>query len=204
MAYKTNQEEFWAGDFGEEYINRNNNEKMLASSLVMYSKIFSITRGVNSVIEFGSNIGINLKAIQRLLPMAELSAVEINALAVEELKKNPKINTYHTSILDFEVDKKREFVFTRGVLIHINPEELELVYQKLYECSNKYICVAEYYNPTPVSIEYRGETDKLFKRDFAGDLLKKYPDLKLVDYGFFYHGDNNFSQDDITWFLLEK
>jgi spore coat polysaccharide biosynthesis protein SpsF len=26
----------------------------------------------------------------------------------------------------------------------------------------------------------------------------------LVDYGFAYHRDPNFPQDDITWFLLEK
>jgi len=34
--------------------------------------------------------------------------------------------------------------------------------------------------------------------------LDKYPDLKLVDYGFSYHRDNNFKQDDVSWFLLEK
>lgn len=44
----------------------------------------------------------------------------------------------------------------------------------------------------------------LFKRDFAGEMLEKYQDLQLVDYGFVYHGDANFPQDDLTWFLLEK
>lgn len=34
--------------------------------------------------------------------------------------------------------------------------------------------------------------------------MDKFPDCQLVDYGFVYHRDNNFSQDDITWFLLEK
>ena len=28
--------------------------------------------------------------------------------------------------------------------------------------------------------------------------------LQLIDYGFQYHGDHNFPQDDITWFLMEK
>ena len=51
---------------------------------------------------------------------------------------------------------------------------------------------------------YRGHEGKLFKRDFAGELLDKYPDLKLIDYGFVYHRDTNFPQDDCTWFLLEK
>ena len=88
--------------------------------------------------------------------------------------------------------------------IHINPEYLELVYSKLYETSSKYILIAEYYNPTPVEINYRGNEGKLFKRDFAGEMMDKYPNLKLVDYGFIYHRDNNFTQDDMTWFLLEK
>ena len=29
-------------------------------------------------------------------------------------------------------------------------------------------------------------------------------DLTLLDYGFLYHRDNNFPQDDISWFLIEK
>ena len=34
--------------------------------------------------------------------------------------------------------------------------------------------------------------------------MDKYDDLQLIDYGFAYHRDNNFYQDDITWFLLKK
>lgn len=44
--YKTEQENFWAGEFGEEYIKRNNSKKLVASSIAMYSKILSNTRGV--------------------------------------------------------------------------------------------------------------------------------------------------------------
>jgi pseudaminic acid biosynthesis-associated methylase len=70
--------------------------------------------------------------------------------------------------------------------------------------SKKYICIAEYYNRTPVSINYRGHDERLYKRDFVGEVLDKFPSLTLVDYGFVYHRDPNFPQDDITWFLLEK
>jgi spore coat polysaccharide biosynthesis protein SpsF len=55
-----------------------------------------------------------------------------------------------------------------------------------------------------VEVLYRGHTSKLFKRDFAGEMLDTYPDLSMVDYGFVYSRDNNFPQDDVTWFLLEK
>ena len=63
--------------------------------------------------------------------------------------------------------------------------------------------VAEYYNPSPVNLSYRGNEETLFKRDFAGELMEQYG-LKLVDYGFIYKRDNWAPQDDITWFLLEK
>ena len=34
--------------------------------------------------------------------------------------------------------------------------------------------------------------------------MDQFIDLQLVDYGFAYHRDKNFPQDDISWFLLEK
>ena len=63
--------------------------------------------------------------------------------------------------------------------------------------------ICEYYNPTPVTVPYRGASERLFKRDFAGELMDRF-DLALVDYGFVYHRDSHFPQDDLTWFLLEK
>jgi len=74
----------------------------------------------------------------------------------------------------------------------------------LYALSQRYILIAEYYNPVPVEVSYRGNSGKLFKRDFAGEMLDRYADLQLLDYGFGYHRDSQFPVDDITWFLLEK
>lgn len=95
-------------------------------------------------------------------------------------------------------------MLSKGVLIHINPDMLQKVYDKLYGCTSKYLLIAEYYNPKPVAIDYRGHENKLFKRDFAGELMDKFSDLTLRDYGFIYHRDPSFPQDDVTWFLLEK
>jgi pseudaminic acid biosynthesis-associated methylase len=201
--YKTEQENFWAGDFGNEYIERNNNKKILLGKINFFTKAIARTIGVKSIIEFGSNIGLNLDALNMLMSDVELSAIEINSKASDIIsKKGYKV--YNQSILDFQMDFQRDLVIICGVLIHINPERLKDVYQKLYETSKKYILINEYYNPTPVSVNYRGHDNKLFKRDFAGEMMDKYSDLVLVDYGFIYHRDNNFSQDDGTWFLLEK
>ena len=58
------------------------------------------------------------------------------------------------------------------------------------------------YNPTPVKVPHREAW--LYKRDFAGDMMDRYPDLKLLDYGFQYHRDYLFPVDDFNWFVLEK
>ena len=206
MKFKTEQEEFWSGDFGNDYVERNQGDKLLAINISIFSKVLDKTTNVKSIIEFGSNIGMNLKAIKTLLPSIEkIGAIEINKKAVDVLKEQlPQTEVYNASLLEYEVEKKWDFVLIKGVLIHINPDELKNVYKKIYESSNKYICIAEYYNPTPVTINYRGFENRLFKRDFAGEMLDTYEDLELVDYGFSYHRDNNFKGDDITWFLLKK
>lgn len=203
--YKTEQEDFWAGAFGDTYINRNISEGYLASNIHLFSNIFKSCKQHASLIEFGANVGMNLKAIKTLLPSCALHGIEINERACTELGNVVGTkNVHHQSIFDFNHSEKFDIALIKGVLIHINPEKLDLVYEKLYNASKKYILLCEYYNPSPVSINYRGHSDRLFKRDFAGEIMDRYSDVQLVDYGFAYHRDKSFPQDDCTWFLLEK
>lgn len=205
MTYKTDQEIFWnSKEWGEQYIKRNGYKK-IKNNISFFSNIISKTSKIKSLIEFGSNIGLNLIALKNILPDVEFSAIDINKDACQELEKLSFIKTiYNKSILDFEIKTQMDLVLIKGVLIHINPEYLNIVYKKLYEASSRYILIAEYYNPDPVEVIYRGEIGKLFKRDFAGEMMDKFDDLGLVDYGFQYHRDNNFPMDDINCFLLEK
>ena len=69
--YRTEQEAFWAGRFGDDYAARNRGERLVASNLALFAKVLARTRQVHSVIEFGASIGLNLAAIQRLLPEAQ-------------------------------------------------------------------------------------------------------------------------------------
>lgn len=203
--YKTEQEKFWAHKFGDEYILRNQGEQLLASNLNFFTKALKRAGKINSSIEFGANIGMNLKALKLLYPNIHLKGIEINEKACIELESLiGKQNVFNGTIYDAPINEKVEVSLIKGVLIHINPEMLSIVYKKLYEASIKYILIAEYYNPTPMSINYRGYSDRLFKRDFAGEFLKKYPNAELIDYGFCYRNDPVFPQDDITWFLIQK
>jgi pseudaminic acid biosynthesis-associated methylase len=201
---KTEQEEFWQGNFGNRYISRNQDESFFKANLVLWKRIFRELPDATSALEFGCNIGLNLKAIHNLLPKVDLAGIEINPNAVEQLQAWGVAQVFPGSILNVEPDQKFDLTFSKGVLIHIAPPDLPDTYRRLYDWSRKYICVIEYYNPTPVALSYRGHANKLFKRDFAGDLLDYYPDLKLVDYGFFYHRDEKAPQDDLSWFLLKK
>ncbi len=106
--------------------------------------------------------------------------------------------------LYIEIEQKVDLALIKGVLIHINPDALQTVYQKLAQAATRYVLIAEYYNPSPVTINYRGHEDRLFKRDFAGEFMDYQRDFQLVDYGFVWHKDPNFPQDDTTWFLMER
>lgn len=203
--FKTEQEKFWAEEFGNEYIDRNKGEKLLAANLNFFVKALKQVGKLSSCREFGANIGMNAKALKLLYPDIKIQGIEINKMASEQLEGViGKENVFNGSIFDAPISNKVELSLIKGVLIHINPDMLSVVYEKLYESSSKYIMIAEYYNPAPVTINYRGHSDRLFKRDFAGEFLNKFPDTKLIDYGFAYRNDPAFPQDDITWFIIEK
>jgi pseudaminic acid biosynthesis-associated methylase len=203
-GYATEHEQFWSGEFGDDYSARNTGADVVAGNLALFSRILSHTDGVASVLELGANIGLNLRALRRLIPAGEMAGVEINPVAAQELRAWGGCEVYEGSILDFAATRQWDLTMCKGVLIHIPPDDLPAAYERLHHCSSRYVIVAEYYNPSPVTIPYRGHDNRLFKRDFAGDLLERYDDLRLVDYGFVYRRDPVFPLDDITWFLLEK
>lgn len=203
--FKTEQEVFWAGEFGDQYINRNTGEKLLASNIHLFSKALKNAGNISSLIEFGANIGMNLKALKILYPDCNLKGIEINQQAAQELQNViGSNNVINDSIYHIQMEETFDVVLIKGVLIHLHPEMLELTYQKLYDHAAKYVLIAEYYNPVPVEITYRGHQERLYKRDFAGEFLEKFKDCVLVDYGFVYRRDPAFPQDDVTWFLIKK
>lgn len=203
MTFETKQEAFWAGSFGDDYTDRQESARWIANNTALFAEALSRTRDVNSVVEFGANVGLNLMAIRTLLPEAELAGVEINPKAFARLNALAGVRAIQASILEYEPDTRWDLALIKGVLIHINPEHLPRVYDLIHAASSRYICITEYYSPKPEEVKYRGHDGVLFKRDFAGEMLDRFEDLCLVDYGFVYHR-GRFPQDDVTWFLLEK
>lgn len=204
MRELSEQEHFWKGDFGNRYVERNVGQPLIAANLALFAKALTRAGRIDSLVELGTNAGNNLQALRQLLPQSELFGVEINESAYAQAQALGIAQIWHGSLFDFPRQRTFDLTLSKGVLIHLAPELLSAAYAKLYELSRRYILIAEYYNPVPIEVSYRGNSGKLFKRDFAGEMLDRYPDLQLLDYGFGYHRDPQFPLDDITWFLLEK
>jgi spore coat polysaccharide biosynthesis protein SpsF len=197
------QEQFWRDEFGSEYMTRNNGEDLVAANVNLFAQVFRRADSLASCTELGTNIGLNLRALKLLYPHIRMSGVEINAQAAAEARKLTN-EIFVGAISEWKPRYTSDLVFTKTVLIHINPTQLPIVYDRIYAASHKYVLVAEYYNPTPIEVPYRGHRQRLFKRDFAGEMLDRFPDLQLIDYGFIYQRDLSFPLDDINWFLMEK
>jgi pseudaminic acid biosynthesis-associated methylase len=204
MREVSEQETFWRGDFGDDYVARNQGHQLVAANLALFSRALARAARIDSLIELGTNTGNNLQALHQLLAGCALQGVEINAKAHAEAQALGIADIWHGSLFDYPRERTFQLTLSKGVLIHLAPELLPAAYAQLYELSERYILICEYYNPVPVEVPYRGNSGKLFKRDFAGEMLDRYTDLQLLDYGFGYHRDPQFPVDDITWFLLEK
>jgi pseudaminic acid biosynthesis-associated methylase len=202
--------DFWRGEFGDLYTQRSRGDKLIANNVAMFRKallpMFYTTP--MRVIEFGANIGLNIHALRQVNPFSacEFTTVEPNAKAAEELRGIPGVNVHETSMQDTDEPwgGGYDLAFTRGVLIHVPPEELYRAYGALYRASRRFILTCEYHNPTPVEVVYRGEAGRLWKRDFASEMLGMFSDLRVRNYGFAWRHDPHAPNDDLVYTLLEK
>lgn len=208
MADTNKQISAWRGDFGDAYVDRNvGDADRLRALTVSFGCILDNVHGdpPASILEVGANLGNNLAALNRVSG-AELFAVEPNAKARDLLAESgrvPAANIFDAVAtgLPFE-DGAIDLVFTSGVLIHIPEDDLEAAYREMHRVSNKYVLSIEYFAPSPTRIQYRGETDLLFKRDFGGFWLDLFDDLESVANGFLWKRTTGL--DDLNWWLLRK
>lgn len=199
--------ECWKGDFGNAYTLRNEStEESLASRGRLFARILAATGLAPraSVLEVGTNIGMNLVALGRLAPVSRFGA-DVNAAALARLRAEPELKTAHVARAQGERLPFRtaafDLVFTCGVLIHVPPDDLPEVGAEIMRVSARYIVCAEYFSPRSEEVEYRGQRGLLFKRDFGGFFLDRWPTLRLLDYGFLW---KRVEFDDLTWWAFEK
>lgn len=188
---KTAQIDFWKGDFGKKYTDRNSyaledwNQFYKTTwgytKLEMNEKCFQDIPKTAKILEVGCNTGMQLRGLQAM-GFEQLYGVEIQHYAVEEAKKYTKnINVIQGSGFDIPFkDGYFDIVGTNGVLIHISPDDLPKMMDEMYRCSGQYIWGFEYYTPEMTNINYRGNEGFLWKADYAQLFLDRFPDLKKV------------------------
>ena len=72
--------------------------------------------------ELRANIGMNIKAIQRLSPGAQFTGIEINKQASEILSETG-CEVIESSIIDAVTSKTFDLVFSKGVTIHLMQDQ---------------------------------------------------------------------------------
>lgn len=198
----------WGGDFGDDYIERNvPDAERIEQREVMWRSILPAMAPEmpESIIEVGANVGNNLRALRKLT-CAELFALEPNRKARGILQSDavvPEVNILAGTGSKIELAEDAvDLAFTSGVLIHVPPEELPGVYKEIHRVSRRYLLTIEYFAAEPEEKRYRGRDGLLFKRDFGALWLDLFPDLKIVDYGFFWRPATGL--DNLTWWLFRK
>lgn len=206
----TPQLQAWTGQFGDEYVNRN---EYAAWKMELGVEAFRRILGgldIESALEVGSNIGLNLLFINELFKgSVKLYAVEPNRKAFDRLvsethtgmrlEKAWNCDAFQLPLPESSID----LVFTAGLLIHIAPDDLDRATHEVVRVARKYVLCIEYFSQTPVELPYRGQMGLLFKRDFGGFYLDRYSNFKCLDYGFLWQRELPIF-DNPNWWLFEK
>ena len=213
---KTNQEEFWLGEFGQEYTNRNTPETQDewkkwyldnwgVSKNDMNDEFIGNLPKDSKILEVGCNSGNQLIALQEG-GFTDIYGIELQAFAVEQAKKRTKnINILCGSGFDLPFkDSYFDIVCTNGVLIHISPDDLPKIMSEMYRVSKRYIWGFEYFAEEVTDINYRGNTGFLWKADFAALFMKQFPDLKLVKKQLYPYILEGMQSNSDCMYLLEK
>jgi len=186
----TQQLQTWINDFGKEYTDRNIYAPQELDQF--YTRTFGLSktemdkeflggREINSILEVGCNVGNQLRLLQEI-GYRNLYGIEPQEYAVEKAKSLTRdINIIKGSAFDLPFkDNYFDLVFTAGVLIHINPNDIAKALQDIYRVSKRYIWGFEYYADNYTEIQYRGKSELLWKTNFAELYKKQFPALTLI------------------------
>jgi pseudaminic acid biosynthesis-associated methylase len=212
---KTKQEQFWGGEFGKEYTDRNSRdsadwdkfyiENWGISKVDMNDRFLNVLPKDASILEVGCNTGMQLTGLQRS-GFKNIYGVELQQYAVEKAKEyTNNVNIIQGSGFDIPFkDNFFDVVCTNGVLIHISPDNLPVIMREMVRCSKKYIWGWEYYAEQTTTINYRGNTDYLWKADYASLFMEYCPNLKLIKKELFPYVSQAESGNKDCMYLLEK
>lgn len=194
------QVKVWSGEFGVAYTNRNN-----IAWLKHYPFFETLLNGRHPLktLEVGCNQGHNLEALSVLFGWGHCQiGIDVNQHALNIAKaKDLEVYLGDGVTLPFK-DESFDLVFTKGVLIHIAPDNLHDMMREIYRVSKQYILFIEYFDEEGTPINYRGHDDLLWKRDFLKDYLTLFPGLRVLNQKHWFYGEH--LQERTDGVLLEK
>lgn len=212
---KNQQENFWSGDFGKEYTDRNSRHSQefdqayqtwYGLSRLKMNEAFlnELPRDIR-ILEVGCNTGMQLACLKSM-GFTSLYGIELQDYAVQRAKEYTEgINIIQGSAFDIPFkDQFFDLVFTSGVLIHIAPENLSKVFAEMYRCSKKYIWGFEYFAETTTTINYRGNEGFLWKANYGKLIRDQFNDVTLVKEEFYPYITENEKGNVDFMYLLKK
>lgn len=154
------------------------------------------------ILEVGCNVGNQLRLLQKM-GYKNLYGIELQEYAIQKAKSlTSGINIIKATADDIPFkDNYFDMVFTSGVLIHIAPDNIDMVLDEIYRCSKEFIWGFEYYADEYTEVNYRGNSDLLWKTNFVKLYMDRFPDLELIKeekYKYLYNDNVD------SMFLLRK
>jgi pseudaminic acid biosynthesis-associated methylase len=208
------QQHVWSSSFGNDYTKRCQRTPQQLDEV--YTTLYGSTRsslneeflskmsGAVSFLEVGCNIGNQLELLVKA-GIGDLTGMDIQFEALRYAASSGsslKLVTAGAPALPFK-EGAFDVVFTSGVLIHIPPEHLKSLMMEMLRCSRRYIWGFEYYAPELTPLSYRGESDMLWKGDYATMFLALPARLRLVAKRMIPYCDVEVGKSDCMY-LLEK
>lgn len=202
----------WTGDFGDSYTKRCGPdtpdwEWQVAAREQLFLTIQRQTGvsffGLESIVEYGCNAGLNLSALRNFWPSVPTIGVEPNEFARSVAASNG--HNVIDGLLKYDATKRTpavgDLAFTAGVLIHVPPHELDEAMSVVVDSAKRYVLAIEYFAPESRMVRYRGLDQAMWLDDFGSRYLR-FQNLELRGYGFSWKPVTN--MDNTTWWLFEK
>lgn len=109
---------------------------------------------IHSVLDVGCGRGRLASLLGETLPDAHYTGLDIGSAQTEATQKvRPDGAVYTTPIQDFDSKHKYDLVLSSEVLMHIPPNEIEQVAQKLLQLATKAIVLIEWTQPMDPTIQ---------------------------------------------------
>jgi len=159
-------ENYWKQNARREYLARN----------------ICALNSISSVIEMGCNVGSNLYAIHKINPGIRLAGVDINEVAVryglekfraENIQADLKTMSLYN--IDTIPEKSYDVVFTSAVLMHLPPDNLNIVLKNFKRIACKFIIHLELHAFSESEYLYHKKlTQKRFRDRWCRDYFTAY------------------------------